>query len=121
MADFGRLLRSLREAAGVSMGALARHLEVSVTYLSDVERSTRAPLTSERILKAGELLRLTKTEIHRLDTSAGESRGFYELGITSATAREVGATLMRGWPTYTDSQLERLKQYIEELEATEKR
>ncbi len=116
MADFGRLLRSLREAAGVSMGALARYLEVSVTYISDVERGTRAPLTSERIKKAAEVLKLSSAQIRELDGAAAEVRGFFELGITSPVAREVGATLMRGWPSYTDEEFQKLKDLLAELE-----
>jgi transcriptional regulator with XRE-family HTH domain len=46
---FGRLLRELRIEAGRSIGEVARHLDVSTVYISDVERSVRAPLTAERI------------------------------------------------------------------------
>ncbi len=117
MADFGKLLRSFREAAGVSMGALARHLRVSVTYISDVERGTRAPLTSERIAQAADLMKLPPAQVRELDAAAGEARGFFELGITSPVAREVGATLMRGWPSYTDTELQKLMELLAELEA----
>lgn len=119
MADFGKLLRSFREAAGVSMGALARHLGVSVTYISDVERGTRAPLTSERISNAAELLKLAPQRVKELDAAAGEARGFFELGITSPVAREVGATLMRGWPRYSDTDLHKLKEFLDSLHEKE--
>jgi transcriptional regulator with XRE-family HTH domain len=116
MADFGKLLRSLREAAGVSMGALARYLEVSVTYLSDVERGTRAPLTGDRIEKAGELLKLSREEVRELDEAAGEARGYYELGITTPASKEVGATLMRGWPRFGDEEFNKIMELLGELE-----
>jgi len=120
MMNFGKLLRSLREAAGISMGALARHLEVSVTYLSDVERGTRAPLTSERIEKAANLLNLPPAKVRELDAAAGEARGYFELGITSPTSREVGATLMRGWPRFQDEEFEQIKQLLSRLESKER-
>jgi transcriptional regulator with XRE-family HTH domain len=116
MADFGKLLRSLREAAGVSMGALARHLEVSVTYLSDVERGTRAPLSNDRIQKTAELLSLPRDTVRELAAAAGDVRGYFELDITSPTSRDVGATLMRGWPSFGDAEFRRLMEVLDELE-----
>ena len=117
--DFGKLLRSLRVAAGVSMGALGRHLGVSVTYLSDVERGTRAPLTQERIELAGPFLKLDKPKLLKLLEVAAEGRGFFELGVNenvSPTAKQVGATLMRGWPRYTEDDLTELAQFLQSLE-----
>jgi transcriptional regulator with XRE-family HTH domain len=116
MADFGKLLRIFREAAGVSMGALARYLEISVTYLSDVERGTRAPLTSDRVAKAGEFLKLSREQVRQLDEEAGETRGYYELGITTPASKEVGATLMRGWPRFGDAEFDQLMQLLADLE-----
>ena len=116
MEDFGKLLRRVREAAGVSMGALARYLEVSVTYLSDVERGTRAPLTSDRIEKTAGLLKLSPAKVRELDAAAGEARGYFELGITTPTSREVGASLMRGWPRFGDAEFDKLMALLDELE-----
>ena len=48
--EFGPLLRSLRVEANVSLGELARHLSFSVPYLSDVERGTKNPLSTDKIL-----------------------------------------------------------------------
>src|SRR5580700_8545048 len=53
---FGNLLRKLRIESGRSIGEVARHLEVSTVYISDVERGVRAPLTAERILRAAQFL-----------------------------------------------------------------
>lgn len=119
MADFGKLLRSLREAAQVSMGALARHLEVSVTYISDVERGTRAPLSAERITKVAKFLKLSPEHEQELVAAAGAQKGFYELDIFNDEAREVGAALRRGWPNYSDAQFQKLKKVLEELEKME--
>lgn len=113
---FGKLLRQLREDAKVSMGALARHLGVSVAYLSDVERSNRAPLTHDRICRAAEFLTV---KAEPLLEAAAESRGFYELPAVelSPAGREVGATLMRGWPTYTDKEFEKIARLLQEIDA----
>jgi len=118
MADFGKLLRSYREAAHVSMGALARHLGVSVTYISDVERGTRAPLSKERIEAAAIFLKLTHEQERKIAAAAAESRGFYELGAANLPepGKEAGATLMRGWPRYTETEFEKLKRFLDDLE-----
>jgi transcriptional regulator with XRE-family HTH domain len=50
------MLREAREAAGKSQGELARALGVSVTYVSDVERNTRAPFTPVRAWMAADFL-----------------------------------------------------------------
>jgi transcriptional regulator with XRE-family HTH domain len=116
---FGKVLRQLREEAKVSMGTLARHLEISVAYLSDVERGNRAPLTNERILNAAEFLH---AEAGPLLEVAAESRGYYELSASelSPQGRQVGATLMRGWPTYTDKHFEEIARLLQRIDAMER-
>lgn len=116
--EFGELLRALRIAAAVSLGELSRHLEISVTYLSDVERGTRAPLSPARIGKTANFLGLTAADATRLLEVAAKSRGFFELAAEnmSPTGSKVGAALMRGWPQYTEADLERIAKLLEELE-----
>lgn len=116
--EFGRILRHHREKAEKSMGELARHLGVSVPYLSDVERGNRLPLTKERIYKTAELLDLNP-EI--LLTVAAQSRGAFELDATevSQKAREVGAALMRGWSDLSEEDLEKIHQIVGSGESTE--
>jgi transcriptional regulator with XRE-family HTH domain len=109
---FGRLLRSLREGSGKSMGQLARHLEVSVTFISDVERGTRAPFTHSRILQAAAFL---DVDAGQLLEAAAEYRGAIELALTERTspkARKVGAALMRGWEGLTEEQLKRIEDVL---------
>jgi transcriptional regulator with XRE-family HTH domain len=117
--NFGELLRKIREGAHISLGNLARHLKVSVTYLSDVERGNRAPLTNERIFDVALYLHIEPDELLEV---AAENRGFYELdaAMLSEKGREVGRTLMRGWPSYTDSEFEKIEQLLRDLEAMEK-
>lgn len=110
--EFGRLLRRLRTGAERSMGQLARHLDISVSFLSDVERGIRAPLMNERIEEAAGYLGVDSTEL--LDAAA-RSRGVFELKVNVGgdDARRVGAALMRGWPLDEDK-IERIRKIIEE-------
>jgi len=108
--DFGKLLRLARQQAGKSMGDLAKHLGVSVVFISDVERGNRAPLTTERILQAAQLL---GTDALPLLKAAAEERGAFALDANvSNKAREVGAVLMQGWATLKDEQLEQIAQIL---------
>lgn len=113
--EFGSLFRRLREAAGVSMGQLARYLGVSTPYLSDVERGRRAPLTEGRIRQASSYLGLDEKNATQLVGAAAESRGFFELGLdaVSQTKFELGAALARRWPSLGD---DRARKVLEELE-----
>lgn len=115
MSPFGDLLRALRTQSGKSMGDLARYLEVSVPYVSDVERGHRPPLTRERLDKAATFLGV-RPEI--LQVAAAESRGSFELLVTpesSLKARELGASLMRNWDDFTDDDIDQIKAAIERL------
>jgi transcriptional regulator with XRE-family HTH domain len=112
---FGGLLREVREAAGVSLGALARHLLVSVPYLSDVERGHRPPLVHGKIIVAAAFL---KADITALLVSAASTRGSFQLDAAnlSGHAREVGAMLARQWSEMSDKKLQKMKQLLLEEE-----
>jgi transcriptional regulator with XRE-family HTH domain len=109
---FGEMMRNLRLKAGKTMGDMARYLSVSVTYVSDVERGTRAPLTPEKILKVADYLNVDSKP---LLATAARSRGAFELNVNVATspkAMEVGALLMRGWSDLSEDELEQIKAII---------
>ena len=53
---FGEVLRQLRREAELTLGDLARLLDVSTVYVSDVERGNRKPFTRVRILKIADFL-----------------------------------------------------------------
>jgi transcriptional regulator with XRE-family HTH domain len=110
---FGALLRELRETADLSMGALARHLGVSVPYLSDVERGHRPPLVDEKIHRAAAVLRVDPAGLLK---AAGETRGAFQLDVANVSGRalEVGAMLARQWPAMSEKKLERLQQVLDE-------
>lgn len=110
--QFGTLLRTARDRAGKSMGEVARHLKVSVPYISDVERGNRSPLASERVLAVAEFLACDpKPLIH----AAAREKGAFELDARSVTckAQEVGAALARGWSDLSEEDLEKIKAILE--------
>jgi transcriptional regulator with XRE-family HTH domain len=108
---FGAVLRAEREKKKKSMGELARFLEVSVVFVSDVERGNRAPFTRERILATAAWLGI---DPQVLFVAAADSRGFFQLDATNGSdkKRELGASLMRGWENLSDDDVEQLAQIL---------
>lgn len=53
--QLGQIIRKKRQAAGKTMGNLARHLGVSVVFVSDVERG-KAMYSREQLKKVEELI-----------------------------------------------------------------
>jgi len=105
---FGALLREARTQSGKSMAQLARHLAVSVVYVSDVEKERRTPFTAERIRNTAALLGI---DPEPLFTAAAESRGSFELDAgLSRKSQEAGAALMLAWPELEDDELEEILQ-----------
>lgn len=100
------------------MSEVALRLEVSVVYVSDVERGNRAPLTPERILRTAHFLGV---DPEPLLIAAARSRGAFELDATrvSGKAREVGAALMRGWKDLNDEDLEKIARIVRRREGSE--
>ena len=109
---FGKLLRKTRKDAGKSMGDLARHLQVSVPYISDVERGNRSPFIQGRLL---EVARFLGSDPARLLGAAAREKGAFELDAASVTekAREVGAALARGWSGLSDEDLEKIRAILD--------
>jgi len=111
---FGQLFRRLRNEKGNTLKQVAEYLGVSVTYISDVERTARAPFTRERIRVAAEFL-----DVHpnQLFTCAAEYYGAYRLSVSQHTrpaARHVGARLMERWAELSDEELGRITQILDE-------
>jgi len=63
---FGEVLKRLREEKDVTLRELARKLNVSAPFLSDVEKNRRAPLTTERLKQVVEALNLSENEEREL-------------------------------------------------------
>jgi transcriptional regulator with XRE-family HTH domain len=61
-ASFGEYLKHKREEKQISLRELARRLELSAPFLSDVENNRRAPLTEERLSTLADVLNLSEAE-----------------------------------------------------------
>ena len=94
--SFGTVVRSGREARGLSLSAIAKALGVTKVYVSDVERGLRAPFTREKLEKVAEVLELDPVELHEL---AADHRGYVRLPY-SAEDRDknrLAAVLSHRW------------------------
>ena len=72
--SFGEVLHQLREKKDVTLRELARKINVSAPFLSDVEKGRRAPLTAERLEAVVLALNLDKDEERELYDAAGKQR-----------------------------------------------
>ncbi len=72
---FGEYLTAKREERDITLRELARKLEVSAPFLSDVEKNRRAPLTQERLEKLAEVLSLTVEEKAEMYDIVGRQKG----------------------------------------------
>lgn len=109
---FGQTLRRLRTEARKSMGALARHLGVTVTYVSDVERGNRAPFTVENIIKTAQFLGIDPQPFFE---AATEWDGHLAIDMKlnpSQKAREVGVGMLRSWSNLQDEDFEAIQKII---------
>lgn len=108
--EFGALFRSIREDLRISMGQVARHLGVTVTYVSDVELGKRAPFTDERIKQAA---RFMVVNPQPLIEAAGRCRGFFEIRPVRPMHYDVGAALARRFHDLSDDQLTAIRQIVQ--------
>ena len=114
---FGDALRRTRQKAKRTLGDVARLLDVSVVYVSDVERSNRRPFSNERILKIAGFL---EADPAPLIAAADIEKGVIEYDISKAKpleARVVGdlvSGLARGG--VTEDQLERIRTILKDSE-----
>ena len=112
---FGDALRKARRNAEKTLGDVAKLLDVSVVYVSDVERSNRRPFSNERILR---IARFVNTDPALLIAAADVERGVIEYDITKAkplAAAVVGGLvsgLARGG--VTNDQLQKIKKILKD-------
>lgn len=74
-ANFGEFLKRKREEKQTSLRELARRLEVSAPFLSDVENNRRAPLTEERLATLADVLNLSEAEKAEMYDIVGHQKG----------------------------------------------
>jgi len=68
---FGQTLRTLRMAKDVTLRDMARRLELTPTYLSQVEQDKFSPPTEDRIKQMGQILGLAQAQVDELVAMAG--------------------------------------------------
>jgi transcriptional regulator with XRE-family HTH domain len=73
--DFGTLIRTRREALGMSLRGLAAEIGIKPSYMSDIEKGNR-PAPEKYLDKLLEVLLISQSE-------AQESGGFYDLATKS--------------------------------------
>ena len=115
---FGDTLRRTRQNAEKTLGEVARLLEVSVVYVSDVERGNRRPFSNERILRVATFL---NADAAPLIAAADVEKGVIEYDISRAKPLEAAVVgdlvsgLARGG--VTDDQLdERIMNILKDSE-----
>ena len=114
---FGDTLRKNRQEAEKTLGDVARLLDVSVVYVSDVERGNRRPFSNKRILKIAKLL---EADPKQLIAAADAEKGVIEYDISkpnSLEARVVGDLvngLARGG--VTKDQLKKIRHILKDSE-----
>ena len=112
---FGDVLRKARRNAEKTLGDVAKLLDISVVYVSDIERGNRRPFSNERILK---IARFVKTDPAPLIAAADVERGVIEYDITKAKPLEAAVVgdlvsgLARGG--VTDDQLQKIKKILKD-------
>jgi transcriptional regulator with XRE-family HTH domain len=73
--SFGEYLKRKREEKQISLRELARRLDLSAPYLSDVENNRRGPLTEERLTTLVRELHLTEEEEIEMYDIIGQQKG----------------------------------------------
>jgi transcriptional regulator with XRE-family HTH domain len=73
-ADFGKAIRELREARGLTLDALAAKASMHTTYLSRIERAHSSP-TWEKVASLAEALDLPISAIATAVEAQAEKRG----------------------------------------------
>lgn len=102
MPTFAELFHAACVDAAIKPAALAAHLGLSQTYLSDVRAGRRGPLKSDQIARAAEFLDVSSVPM--IEASIAE-RGAVELPARSAFARNVATSLAAAWGVMTDDDL----------------
>ncbi len=111
MLPFGKLLRQLRHERHVPLSQLAKHMEMSVSYISDVELERRQPFNSENIIKAAAFFNV---DPQILEQAACVSRETFPISTSNrpATSIELVAAFARGFPNLTEEQCGKIMEIL---------
>lgn len=118
METFGEYLKHKREERQMSLRELARKLELSAPFLSDVENNRRAPLTEERLATLADVLNLSKDDAAEMYDIVGRQKGLLApdlnpyvtkrpyVNAALRTARNLEAT-EEDWQRFVDDLIKR--------------
>lgn len=112
---FGQLLRRRRRECGLTLQDLADALNVSPVFISEVERSTKPPLSPASV----ELLRYALGDVSDLREVADADRKVVQLDLRNASPahRKVAMRLARNWTSFQPQHLRRLEEFFGEVES----
>ena len=117
---FGDTLRRTRQNADKTLGDVARLLDVSVVYVSDVERGNRKPFSNERILIVARFL---DADAAPLIAAADIDKGVieYEISKTKPLEASVVGDLVSGLARggVTADQLVKIRDILKDPEETQ--
>lgn len=71
---FGAFLAQKREEKDITLRELARQLEISASFLSDVENNRKPPLTADRLENVASILLLSIEDKTKMYDLAGKQR-----------------------------------------------
>jgi transcriptional regulator with XRE-family HTH domain len=109
---YGELLREHREAAARTLEEVANHLDVTISYVGDVERGRRAPWPPQRTMQVAEFLKCDWSGL--LDARARwKQESTLQLGA-SPRRDALALSLSRQWLVLDDDQLKRIADVLEE-------
>lgn len=74
METFGSYLTTLRKSRRVTLRELAQQIELSASYLTDIEKGRRDSLLLDKLLDISKYLKLTQEEQDKLMNLAGNQR-----------------------------------------------
>jgi transcriptional regulator with XRE-family HTH domain len=113
MAKFGAMLRQERKKAGKTLDDVARALDCTVSYLSDVELSRRKAFPTAKILDLASIL---GCDVQPLIAAAAKERGGVLVNSTNPQVNNIAAGLARSGERLSPAKLAKIEQLLEEDE-----
>lgn len=107
---FAQKLRYYRTRSGKSQGDVARHLNVSRAYVSDVESGKRGPMTEERIVAVSRLLDIDPSILR---DARAEVDGFWRLPVCGVPVDDRLASFFAAtWLKMSSEQKQEIEDFI---------
>lgn len=108
---FGDRLREIRVANRIPLREIARKMDISAPYLSDVELNRRNPPSEEKIRRLADLLAVDPKEL--LDLAEKEKRRVQlQLSHERPAQLQAGLSLARQWDDLSDDALNEIEKIL---------